>query len=402
MRGLISLGLALLAAPLPAQERTRSPHGDLKMECMTCHTSSGWSPVNVAKSFDHSKFGFALAGAHATTSCRSCHVSLDFHGTSRDCASCHRDVHQGELGSDCSRCHTPRSFIDRSGMARAHQLTRFPLSGSHLTVDCETCHVPTAQGHMQFVGTPVQCAACHQTQYQAAKDPDHTAGGFPEDCSQCHATTVWANARFNHDAAGFPLTGAHRAVTCAQCHTAGTSSASTACAACHQQDYAGTTDPAHAAAGFSTDCQTCHSTTAWTGSGFNHDGTGFPLTGAHRSVSCAQCHAGGVYSGTSTTCVGCHQQDYNATDNPGHVAAGFPTTCETCHTTTGWTGATFNHTWFRVPHHGVQTCTQCHATTNYAQFDCTSCHRQSSTDGDHRGVTGYVYNSTNCYACHHR
>jgi len=399
---LATLAAFPLSAPAAAQQLTRNPHGKLAEECTVCHSAEQWVPARISPQFDHAKKGFALAGAHATTSCRSCHVSLDFHGTARDCASCHKDVHQGELGLDCSRCHTPRSFIDRSGMARAHQVTRFPLSGSHLTLDCEACHVPTAQGHLQFVGTPVQCIECHQAQYQAAKTPDHVAGGFPQDCSQCHATTVWASARFNHDAAGFPLTGAHRALTCDQCHTSGTASANTACVSCHQQDYNGTTDPAHLAAGFSTTCQSCHSTTSWAASAFNHDGTGFPLTGAHRSVSCTQCHVNGVYSGTGTTCISCHQQDYNATNNPGHVSAGFPTTCETCHTTSAWSGATFNHTWFRVPHHGVSSCAECHTSTNYTLFDCTTCHTKSRTDGEHRGISGYVWNSTNCYSCHHR
>jgi hypothetical protein len=399
---LTTLAVWLVAVPAGAQQLTRNPHGKLSEECTVCHTAERWVPVRISASFDHSKKGFPLAGAHATTACRSCHASLDFHGAARDCASCHRDVHNGELGTDCGRCHTPRSFIDRSGMKRAHQLTRFPLSGSHLSLDCEACHTPTAQGRLRFVNTPAQCVECHQAQYDAAKDPDHVAGRFPQDCSKCHATTVWANARFNHDVAGFPLTGAHRAISCAQCHTGPNARAGTQCQSCHQQDYAETTNPGHAAAGFPTTCQTCHSTTSWSGSAFNHDGTGFPLTGAHRVASCVQCHIGNSYSNMSTACVSCHQQDYNTTTNPGHTSAGFPTTCETCHTTTVWTGATFNHTWFRVPHHGVSACAQCHTSSNYAQFDCITCHTKSRTDGDHRGVSGYVYNSTNCYACHHR
>jgi hypothetical protein len=325
---LVTLSAWLVYTPAGAQEPTRNPHGKLAEECAVCHSAEGWVPAHITSKFDHARKGFALAGAHATTACRSCHASLDFHGAARDCASCHKDVHHGELGVDCGRCHTPRSFIERSGMARAHQLTRFPLSGSHLTLDCEACHTPTVQGRLRFVNVSVQCVECHLPQYQAAKSPDHASGRFPQDCSQCHATTVWANARFNHDAAGFPLTGAHRAVTCAQCHT-GTSA--------------------------------------------------------------------------STACVSCHQQDYNGATNPGHTAAGFATTCQTCHTTTGWTGASFNHTWFRVPHNSARTCADCHTDpASYALFVCTTCHTQTGTAGHHSGVNGYVWNSTNCYACHRR
>jgi Zn finger protein HypA/HybF involved in hydrogenase expression len=311
------------------QQTTRNPHGKLQEECAVCHSSEGWVPAHVSAAFDHSKKGFALVGAHAQTACRSCHASLDFHGASQDCASCHKDVHHGELGADCGRCHTPRNFIDRSAMVRAHQLTRFPLSGAHLTVDCADCHTPSAQGQLTFVNVGVQCVECHLAQYQAAKNPDHVASGFPEDCGQCHAPTVWASARFNHDA------------------------------------------------------------------------TGFSLTGMHRPLACQQCHTTGTFTALSTACVSCHQQDYNGTTNPGHSAAAFPTTCETCHTTAGWTGASFNHTWFPVPHRTATQCADCHTnTSNYTQFVCTTCHTQATTDPHHSGVRGYVWNSTNCYACH--
>src|SRR5712691_4730886 len=140
MRSLILLGLALLVvAPLQAQQRTRSPHGDLKMECNSCHIPSGWTPVRVAKTFDHSKLGFPLAGAHGTTTCRACHQALDFKGVKTDCVSCHADRHRGELGANCARCHTARSFLDRVVMTKAHRLTRFPLEGGHLGVDCFSC-----------------------------------------------------------------------------------------------------------------------------------------------------------------------------------------------------------------------------------------------------------------------
>ena len=214
-------------------------------------------------------------------------------------------------------------------MVRAHQLTRFPLSGSHITLDCEQCHTPSAQGQLTFVNTSTTCIVCHATDFQTAKNPDHVAGGFPQDCSQCHAPTVWAQARFNHDA------------------------------------------------------------------------TGFPLTGAHVAVPCQNCHLNNKFSALSTACVSCHQQDYNTTTAPIHQTAGFPTTCETCHTTTAWTGATFNHTWFPIPHHSATQCVDCHTNSaDYTVFVCTTCHTQAQTDPTHSGVRGYVWNSTNCYACH--
>jgi DnaJ-class molecular chaperone len=241
--------------------------------------------------------------------------------------------------------------------------------------------------------------ACHLPQYQAAKNPDHAAGGFSQDCAPCHTATAWATARFNHDASGFPLTGAHRAATCTQCHGDGVyTGKSTACVSCHQQDYNGTSNPNHGTSGFNTDCTTCHTTVNWT---FDHARTPFPLTGAHIAATCQQCHGDGVYVGKPTTCVSCHQANYDATSNPIHSAAGFPTTCQTCHTTSTWAGATFNHTWFPMSHGGARQCSDCHtSSTDYSVFSCTVCHTQSQTDSHHSGVRGYVYNSTNCYSCH--
>lgn len=392
---------ALLCSTAAAQQTTRNPHGKLEEECTLCHSSEGWVPAHVSAAFDHSRRGMALVGAHAQAACRSCHVSLDFRGVASTCTSCHKDIHRGELGNDCSRCHTSRSFLDRSIMVRAHQQTRFPLGGSHLTVDCEACHQPAPQGQLAFVNLPTQCVDCHRTQYLATRNPDHVTGAFPTDCNQCHAPTIWTSARFNHDASGFPLTGAHRAISCAECHGTTFTSKSTACVSCHQQDYDATTNPNHAAGSFPTTCTECHSTVSWSGASFDHSRTGWPLTGAHKTVTCLQCHGDGVYAGKSTACASCHQQDYAGTTNPAHAAAGFPTTCQDCHTTTAWSGATFNHTWFPYPHRTATRCVDCHTNpSDYSAFVCTNCHTKGDTDPRHSGVSGYVYNSTNCYACH--
>ncbi|HYL22693.1 MAG TPA: hypothetical protein VEU74_13080 [Gemmatimonadales bacterium] len=329
--GLASTALLALAvcATARAQQQTGNPHGKLVEECAVCHSPEAWTPALISPQFDHGKHGLVLAGAHAQAACRSCHASLDFHGAARDCVSCHKDIHHGELGSDCARCHTARNFLDRTLMVRAHQLTRFPLSGAHLALDCETCHTPMAQGNLTFVNLRTQCVECHLPQFQTAKAPDHIAGGFSSACSECHAPTIWTAARFNHSS------------------------------------------------------------------------TGFPLTGGHSGLACALCHGDGVYAGKSTACVSCHLQAYNTTNNPNHAGAGFSTACETCHTTApGWAPANYNHTFFVLPHHTAQ-CYDCHATaTNYATFVCTVCHTQAQTDPHHTGVSGYVWNSTNCYQCH--
>jgi hypothetical protein len=222
----------------------------------------------------------------------------------------------------------------------------------------------------------------------------------------CHSTTNWSGATFNHTTqTTFPLTGKHTSVACSQCHSSGVyKGLSTACSSCHLKDYQGTTSPPHASAGFPQDCSLCHSTTDWTGATFNHATTGFTLTGKHTTITCGLCHVNNNYNLTSAACYNCHAADYNGTTNPNHAAAGFPKTCDTCHTTTAWTGATFNHTWFPTNHgkaNGV--CATCHTNSNdYSVFTCTNCHTKAQTDSNHSGIKNYVYNSTNCYSCHPR
>lgn len=382
------VAIGCLPAVALAQDQNQSPHGTLKQECATCHRSDGWTPVRISKAFNHGKLGFPLAGAHGSAACRACHQSLDFKGATSTCASCHTDVHRGELGADCSRCHTPRSFLDRTAMTRAHQLTRFPLEGAHLAADCTTCHAPAAQGNQQFGSRQTTCVSCHQTDYATAKNPDHVAGGFPRECGTCHAVTAWNRARFDHSAARFALTGAHRAIPCAQCHINNQFTGIRAdCVGCHQQDYNGAADPDHRTAQFPTTCSPCHSTTAWQPASFDHNASSFPLTGSHKAVPCADCHGDGVYSGKPTACQACHLADFNRTTAPNHPQLGWPQTCITCHAgstnTVAWDSGvnlpTQYHSMFDVNHQRARgDCTQCHLTTNYSQSTCSTHHHPPS------------------------
>ncbi|MEO8031609.1 MAG: hypothetical protein ABJC74_15270 [Gemmatimonadota bacterium] len=406
---LIAAGF-LLAAGRPAVGQTAAvnPHGNLSAPCSACHRAEGWTPVRISAQFDHGKSGFPLTGAHAQANCRSCHRTLDFQGVPTTCATCHQDVHHGELGANCAQCHTVRSFIDQTTMVRNHQQTRFPLRGAHTTVDCRSCHQPTAQSQLRFVNRSTVCADCHLEQFRATTDPNHAAGGFPMDCEQCHATTVWQDARFNHDQTGFPLTGAHRAAFCKQCHAdAVYHGKSSTCASCHQADYDGVSDPNHRQAGFATTCADCHTTTAWNPSSFDHSKTAFPLTGGHRPLACSACHADGAYQTKPTACVACHQKDFDLTSNPNHKGAGFPTDCTVCHNTVGWMGANFNHTQFFPINTGKHSapCATCHTVpTDYKQMTCVVCHEHSQTsmDSHHSSVRGYSYSSSACYSCHPR
>lgn len=333
-----SLAASSVLWPGLSTGQPKNPHGDFKEECGLCHSSDGWTPAKISPAFDHAKFGFSLEGSHAAASCRSCHASLEFSQEKTQCVSCHQDVHRGELGTECAHCHTARSFLERTTMVRAHQLTRFPLTGYHATLDCESCHPLAASGHLRFVGTEADCYACHLDDYQSAKVPDHVAGDFSKDCQLCHGPTSWSPARFDHDKTAFSLTGAHRRIPCESCHGDGVyAGKSTACASCHQADYEATTNPPHAGTGFSTDCQSCHGTERWEGAQFDHDGPYFP-----------------IYSGPH---------------------AGRWADCTTCHTNPA------NYAQF--------TCLSCHPHSD-----------QVATDGHHQEISGYRYDSQACYSCH--
>jgi hypothetical protein len=201
--------------------------------------------------------------------------------------------------------------------------------------------------------------------------------------------------------------GVHATQACAACHKNGVYKGTRRdCVGCHQVNYNQTQSPNHAQAGFPTACEQCHRPTdsSWRGAGFNHNAT-FQLVGVHATQACAACHKNGVYKGTPRACVACHQTRYDQTANPNHRAAGFPTSCEVCHkpSDTSWTQATFSHTWFRLTGGHNRTCSSCHTTPNNFQlFSCVVCHDRTSIDNEHRGRTGYRYDSVACYSCHQR
>ena len=411
-------GLDFAMAPTACVDCHADVHnGELGSDCARCHGTRSFVDRN-----DHIRLHrvtrFPLSGAHATVDCEMCHRlaapgDLTYVNTATDCASCHMEDYQATkepdhatagFPTDCAACH------DDVAWSRArfdHASTAFPLTGAHVPLPCDRCHVGGV-----YTGLSPECVSCHQGDYDGTNDPPHAASGFSTSCTQCHNTSNWGDANFNHANTAFPLTGAHVPLACNACHASGVyAGLPSACVSCHQADYDGTSEPAHAAAGFSTECTQCHNTSRWGDANFNHAGTAFPLTGAHVPLACSSCHAGGVYAGLPSSCVSCHQGDYNATTDPAHAAAGFPTDCTQCHNTTRWGGAQFDHnTFFPIysgRHAGTwNTCGDCHTNAaNYADFSCLGCHPHSDrteTDGHHAGMNGYSYTSAACYNCHPR
>lgn len=242
-------------------------------------------------------------------------------------------------------------------------------------------------------------------------------GPLRNDCTDCHSTDSWKVLRqpvkFDHSSTAFILYGQHRTTECRQCHTTlrfrGTP---IQCLPCHQQDYDRSVSVNHRAAGFSADCTRCHSGDAFSWrSSFDHDRTQFPTKGIHEAVPCTQCHANGRYAGTPNTCVACHLDDYTAAKQPDHIMARFPQDCAQCHRALTWKPASFfPHDQYFPIGSGARhrpgrwnECSDCHtAAPNYSTFECITCHEhaRSEMDNEHRGKSGYVYQSTACYRCH--
>jgi hypothetical protein len=392
----------LLAAAQGAPAQQEQPHGDLSVPCADCHTVDAWAPLREPLSFEHDSSGFYLFGAHAAASCSDCHESLVFTQVPSACADCHDDAHRGELGFACESCHDAHTWENRRQLFDAHSRSLFPLFGTHATLDCESCH--GGQQPYEFATTPTECAGCHLDDWQTAQNPNHVAGGFSLDCQGCHDPMArgWDEATLVHPVS-FPLVGSHRAIECDDCHAAGFQGTPTDCYACHRQDYEGTSNPNHSAAGFPTDCEQCHDSASWQSTqGFDHSTTSFTLAGAHRPLDCDDCHSAG-FQNTPTDCYACHRQDYEATDDPNHVAAGFPRDCEQCHNTASWETQAFDHSTSAFPLTGAHRpldCDVCHSSGfRGTPTDCVSCHRNdydNTRNPDHRAV-GF---STDCESCH--
>ncbi len=384
----------------------QSPHGnELKVDCAQCHNPDGWEIDYETFKFDHSTTNFELEGAHDQTDCMACHQSMVFNDVPMDCVSCHLDVHQQSVGNDCVRCHNSDSWLVFT-IPEIHEENGFPLIGAHTNLSCIECHNSATTLVFNPIGN--ECIQCHRDDYMATQNPNHMGAGFSMDCLDCHDPlgTGWDAQNIIHDF--FPLTLGHDIQDCSQCHNVSNfSDISADCFACHSDDYAQTTNPNHTNAGFSTDCVSCHTTNpGWMPALVDHDF--FPLTLGHDIQDCNQCHANGNFTNTPTDCFACHKDDYNQATNPNHIGAGFPTDCVSCHTTNpGWMPSTFDHDGQYFPiysgsHEGEwNSCTDCHMNpNNFMVFDCLNCHDKVDMIDDHEGVSGYVYESNACFACH--
>ena len=131
-------------------------------ECRACHTEHKGREADIVQldraQFDHRLTDFALEGAHAALECASCHKKGEaWRKAPATCAGCHKadDVHRGQFTQSCGECHGSLSW---SGGKFDHDKTEFKLTGAHLTVTCDACHIGG-----RYKPTPKSCVGCHAT-----------------------------------------------------------------------------------------------------------------------------------------------------------------------------------------------------------------------------------------------
>lgn len=224
--------------------------------CDRCHTVQGYAPSTFTLD-RHKETRFLLTGGHVATPCVECHkpakdetvmrasktqsnssetrvtTSVVFHFSDLACAQCHQDPHQGQFSermaaakprpdgspAGCLTCHSTKSWKELTGFD--HETTNFKLVASHRAVACAECHRPsnleTTLKHVDFRSAPTQCEACHQDA-DAAQFVDKSSG--KTSCADCHNVSQWKPSLFDHNArTSFALTGFHRDVRCARCHS---------------------------------------------------------------------------------------------------------------------------------------------------------------------------------------
>jgi hypothetical protein len=305
-----------------------------KGECSECHKVEGWKPSLFAVK-EHDTSGYPLKGKHITVECAKCHIPAGkdtiYKVKFAACLDCHKDAHDNQFAAApnnnrCENCHTVVDFHRSTFTIAKHKATRFALAGAHVAVPCADCHKAGLGGRtdkiLPFHFEDRNCTACHKDPHKGEfndRMARKRANGTPFGCEACHNVRTWADVNgFDHSKTKFALVGAHRTVSCGECHKATTNYESRfkgtpqQCEACHNDAH----DSQFVAKDGKTHCTDCHNSQRWVPSTFDHDTrTHFALTGGHANLLCDKCHTRTklvadksivIYKNTPTKCVDCH------------------------------------------------------------------------------------------------
>jgi hypothetical protein len=242
--------------------------GEFGGTCASCHNTTSFQDVNGLQI--HAGTRFPLAGAHAQTTCESCHQDQRegaFTAMETACQSCHEDDYQrahanSGISRTCQNCHGTTAWLWNVQFDHVAE-TNFALLGTHQSLACTSCHVqPSFDLREATPETEDDCYACHADDYQE----EHAGTGFPTTCRTCHDVNTWEDASFeDHDTQFFPIfSGTHAGTwgdNCQTCHTQPDNFSSFSCLTCHEHNQAEMGDEHEDVAGYvyeSTSCLSCH------------------------------------------------------------------------------------------------------------------------------------------------
>jgi hypothetical protein len=278
-----------------------------------------------------------------------------------------------------------------------HDPTGFPLTGTHVSVPCASCHI-----NARYKTTPRACFGCHNgmTAPGAASVLSHPV--TTNYCEGCHQTTTWRDYRFiDHVQALGP---------CANCHNNKTAVGKTpnhiitnaACNTCHFNTvtFKGGIVPINTPRAPAATAPTTSPTAAATPATAPPNTSSSKLPSAPTSSSIPGASIKPSHAGLVTGCATCHNGVAAAGKRSNHVVTNAP--CESCHkSTVTFAGARMNHTGL------IANCTRCHNGTValgeptkhvVTNAPCETCHKSTMTFAgarvDHASLTG------TCVSCH--
>ncbi|MBI5261883.1 MAG: hypothetical protein HY852_08730, partial [Bradyrhizobium sp.] len=320
--------------------------------------------------------------------------------------------------------------VHAQGASFDHFSTGFPLTGSHRTVDCGSCHVSG-----RFKATPTQCVSCHNGAQTSGKPVNHPK--TTNRCEACHQTTRWSDIRvIDHTQA---------TAACSACHNGSSARGKppthmptkAPCENCHKTtaSFALGTKMDHT--GITAGCATCHNGTTALGKPNNHVPTIMPCETCHTSTVSFAIVLKFDHTGVTSGCASCHNNVTALGKSGNHVPTTLP--CETCHASTvSFAGAFYQHkasdtycvgchdnavapgmaTPPHIPARGVQ-CSECHTNTapSFATYTmnhsavagsrCDTCHNAAYTTQGNQGAFGTAQRPNHvptggqdCITCH--
>jgi hypothetical protein len=365
-----------------------SSHAEFEGQCSLCH-----APLEMPQDLLCQKCHAEIADQRQTGNGTHGHLTDASH-----CAACHAD-HRG-------RDFEPvRSAFEGFDHARTHfNLIWHQVNYDAARMNCEACHTFTPV--FQVLGD--ECQACH-----ARKDGafmDQHMRDFGSGCLNCH-DGVDRMKGFDHTKTGFELTGKHRSIACADCHSVAKAPADrvqavdlfkgapTDCVGCHRE-------PQVHQGMFGPDCSVCHTTASWSPASFENkpfahlQQAGFSLAKHTQKADgsalvCRDCHSGDVHKFDPAVCVACHSQGQGKADWMKQHQARYGPVCKTCHDGVDRLHD-FNHnTFFALTgKHADLTCEGCHAERKFRGLpsECSACHQEPKI---HAGAFGLK-----CQYCH--